>query len=388
MHKNNCRRLSQYLATLLLLISTCTVSLAADLLVVTDYKFAQLQNLVADWEKISGHRAYLVSAQQAQIAEHADVHLTSYNRLQELTDNEKILVFENANSEHNINSLLTSNLLVIEQDTQENQGWIAAPLPAKIPVLVVLAKQANEKAITIPTNPDWDAIINMASQLTDPLGNIYGICINPSIQHASVLRSMLVAENDYELKQEDVFQDDYWKNAGQTYARLLAANGPPNAANLTKAEYEDLISNDKCGMWLTFLETSLVTNEGVHLLAIPSSEVFLRQDRPVVVIRHNTTNPLLASQFAWWLVTNSSKIFPEGISADANALSEYPAQTETLLLQAVTQQPKVLAENFNSWYQIDVNSQDALAQLIDGLISVEQAYKLALTKVNTNQTKE
>lgn len=339
-----------------------TIAHAADLVVVADLAFAKLRQQGQIWEQQTGHRVTWVPANfEDSLAEQiADVYLVAAQKATQLHA-ELAPIKLTAQQEQLLAPLLA-------QAWQIDANRYALPLPVpNLPVLYAKQARLAQYKIELDLTLSWDELAKLANTLTDPLGDVHGICIDPRFPHGQVIRAMLLASQvAIPTAIENYYADSNWQVHASTYARMLAASGPPNAAHLSQFDFDQLVATERCALWLSQLQ--LQPEADLVQRTVAGSGAFLTTTRPVLAISQASTNKEIATEFIWWLLENSEQAYPEYLSGYLPANANFSAQQQ-IVIEALLSQTQFVPAVLD-WQQIDSTATPALSKLIDGLIPV------------------
>ena len=113
-----------------------------------------------------------------------------------------------------------------------------------------------EKAgVTMPDQPTWDQIKEMAAKLHDADNGTYGICLRgkPGWGENMALVSTMVntfGGRWFDENWKPELDSPEWQNAVSFYVDLLQNYGPPGASSNGFNENQALFSSGKCGIWI------------------------------------------------------------------------------------------------------------------------------------------
>ena len=241
---------------------------------------------------------------------------------------------------------------------------IALPVAPGIPTLRADTELLAKAGASLPTAPGWNEIFDLASRAADPIGNVYGLCV-AGFFHATMIRSMMSDEGAIWLDGGEPYLGDPWVEPARRYARSMASFGPPNAADLEKKELRQLVSEQRCAIWLK--DENDPIKEGEQITGVPGASAFASYGMRVVGVAEKSGRRALAKSLAWWISENAVK----KITSD-------PAQGKTLAL--ALQQPgshEVYATGRPSyplsWLYVDEVAQDAFREMVHGLVPAADA---------------
>lgn len=342
---------------------------AADVVAVSELSYAGLRRQAHAWEQATGHRLIWVPASVGsdETETLADVIFAPARRIGELHADKRLQLLEMDKFEE-VAPLLAQQWWV-EQDNL--QGWIALPLPVTLPVLQAQPALLHARNEQLGPAPTWQEVARLAAALTDPLGDVHGICIDPIYPHATIVRAMLVAVGALSKgTDQNFYLDSAWQTQAQLYARMLAASGPANAASLSAAEFADLLDHQRCALWLT--QWPAAVKPASQLAAVPGAAAFLRQERPAVAVARDSQQQQITLEFVRWIFMNTQEIYPLGISGYREDIITHAAIAQPAIT-AMLEQAQVAVSPPLGWQLLDAVAQQPLAKLIDGLLPVQDA---------------
>ncbi len=111
------------------------------------------------------------------------------------------------------------------------------------------------KKLTMPAQPTYDQILDLASKLHDPAHGVYGICLRGKAGWGENMAFVSTLVNTYggqwfDEKWHATIDTPEWKKALTYYVDLLKKYGPPGASSNGFNENLTLMSSGKCGMWI------------------------------------------------------------------------------------------------------------------------------------------
>ncbi|MDQ0475291.1 ABC transporter substrate-binding protein [Labrys wisconsinensis] len=117
-------------------------------------------------------------------------------------------------------------------------------------------KDLFEKAgLTMPDQPSWDQIRDMAVKLTDRPKEQYGICLRGKPGWGENMAFVSTLVNTYggawfDMDWKPLVNSDPWKKAIGFYVDLLKAAGPPGATSNGANENAALYQSGHCAIWV------------------------------------------------------------------------------------------------------------------------------------------
>ena len=113
----------------------------------------------------------------------------------------------------------------------------------------------DKAGVTMPANPTWAEIGDIAKKISDPKAGLYGICLRGKPGWGENMGQIGPVVNSYggrwfDMSWKPQLETPAWKEALTTYAGLLKDYGPPGASSNGYNETLALFSAGKCGMWV------------------------------------------------------------------------------------------------------------------------------------------
>jgi len=129
------------------------------------------------------------------------------------------------------------------------------------------------KHLTMPDNPSWDEIKNLAAQLTDKSQGVYGLCLRGLAGWGDNVALVTTMANAYGAEWFDAdwkphLDSDEWRNVLKDYVFMLQNYGPPGAKSNSFGQNLKLFSQGKCAMWVdSTVAAGMVTNPQISMVA-------------------------------------------------------------------------------------------------------------------------
>ena len=129
------------------------------------------------------------------------------------------------------------------------------------------------KHLTMPENPSWDEIKNLAAELTDKSQGIYGLCLRGLAGWGDNVALVTTMANAYGAEWFDAdwkphLDSDEWRNVLKDYVFMLQNYGPPDAKSNSFGQNLKLFSQGKCAMWVdSTVAAGMVTNPKISMVA-------------------------------------------------------------------------------------------------------------------------
>ena len=131
----------------------------------------------------------------------------------------------------------------------------AAPFYGESSMLMYRKDLADKAGVTIPSNPTWAQVKDLAAKIHNPKEGVYGICLRgkPGWGDNMAFLTTLVNTSGgqwFDMKWKPQLESKPWKDAITFYVDLLTKYGPPGSANNSFNEILALYNEGKCGMWI------------------------------------------------------------------------------------------------------------------------------------------
>jgi sorbitol/mannitol transport system substrate-binding protein len=131
----------------------------------------------------------------------------------------------------------------------------AAPFYGESSMLMYRKDLADKAGVTVPANPTWAQVKDLAAKIHNPKDGVYGICLRgkPGWGDNMAFLTTLVNTSGgqwFDMKWKPQLESKPWKDAITFYVDLLTKYGPPGSANNSFNEILALYNEGKCGMWI------------------------------------------------------------------------------------------------------------------------------------------
>lgn len=170
--------------------------------------------------------------------------------------------------------------------------------------------------VTMPEQPTWDDIREIAGKIHDPTNGVYGICLRGKPGWGENIGQITPVANSYGARWFDMewtpqFDTPEWKEGLTTYIGLLHDFGPPGATSNGYNEILTLFSSGRCGMWVdatvaagTLADPSLSTVVGKVGYAKPPYGKFDKGNHYLwawaLAVPASSKSPDAAKEFIYW----------------------------------------------------------------------------------------
>ena len=131
----------------------------------------------------------------------------------------------------------------------------ASPFYGESSMLMYRKDLADKVGFTMPEQPTWTQVKELAGKINDPKGGVYGICLRgkPGWGDNMALLTTMVNTNGgqwFDMAWKPQIDTKPWHDAIGFYVDLMKAYGPPGASANSFNENLALFNEGKCGMWV------------------------------------------------------------------------------------------------------------------------------------------
>jgi len=131
----------------------------------------------------------------------------------------------------------------------------ASPFYGESSMLMYRKDLADKVGFTMPPQPTWAQVKDLASKINDPKNGVYGICLRgkPGWGDNMALLTTMVNTNGgqwFDMGWKPQIDTKPWHDAISFYVDLMKAYGPPGASANSFNENLALFNEGKCGMWV------------------------------------------------------------------------------------------------------------------------------------------
>ncbi len=136
-----------------------------------------------------------------------------------------------------------------------NGKLYAAPFYGESSMIMYRKDLVEEAGMTIPDNPTWGHVADVAAAIHDADAGVYGICLRGKPGWGDNTAFMTTMANSFGARW---FDEDWmpqldspaWNHAVSFYVDLLTSYGPPGSSANSFNEILALFNEGKCGMWI------------------------------------------------------------------------------------------------------------------------------------------
>ena len=131
----------------------------------------------------------------------------------------------------------------------------ASPFYGESSMLMYRSDLVAKAGITVPANPTWEQVRDIAAKIHDPKNGVYGICLRGKPgwgDNMAFITTMVNAFGGqwFDMGWKPQLESKPWKDAVTFYVDLLKNYGPPGSSANSFNEILALYNAGKCGMWV------------------------------------------------------------------------------------------------------------------------------------------
>ena len=131
----------------------------------------------------------------------------------------------------------------------------ATPFYGESSMTMYRADLLEKAGVTMPANPTWTQIRDIAAKIHDPAHGVYGICLRGKPGWGDNMALITTIVNGFggqwfDMKWQPQLTSKPWKDAVSFYVDLLKSYGPPGSSANSFNEILALYNEGKCGMWV------------------------------------------------------------------------------------------------------------------------------------------
>jgi sorbitol/mannitol transport system substrate-binding protein len=159
--------------------------------------------------------------------------------------------FDNIPASYDVGDLLKS----ISSNLTVNGQLDSVPFYGESSFTMYRTDLFKKAGLTMPSEPTWDQISDLAKKINDPAHGIYGICLRGKPGWGENLGPIAPMANSFGGRYFDMdwnpqFTSPAWTKAVNFYVDLMKADGPPGVVSNGYNETLALFASGKCGMWV------------------------------------------------------------------------------------------------------------------------------------------
>jgi len=146
-------------------------------------------------------------------------------------------------------------LPAIRQGLSVDGKLYAAPFYGESSMTMYRADLVKAAGMTMPDNPTWPQVRDIAAKVHDPAKGVYGMCLRgkPGWGDNMAFLSTMVNTHGgqwFDMSWKPQIDTPAWKDAVTFYVDLMKKYGPPGASANSFNENLALFNEGKCGMWI------------------------------------------------------------------------------------------------------------------------------------------
>ena len=131
----------------------------------------------------------------------------------------------------------------------------ASPFYGESSMLMYRSDLVAKAGITVPANPTWEQVRDIAAKIHDPKNGVYGICLRGKPGWGDNMAFITTVVNAFggqwfDMGWKPQLESKPWKDAVTFYVDLLKNYGPPGSSANSFNEILALYNAGKCGMWV------------------------------------------------------------------------------------------------------------------------------------------
>ncbi len=272
---------------------------AEEILVAASYDdFAHLRGLSASWQEQTGHALIWLPPVAELDGAAADVYYLPVGSMQQrIADGFTATVA--VEGPHHPGRLVGDPFQT--EASSDSVSYLALPQSVVLPLLWVHADHAAAAAAELDGSAGWEDLHRLAVQLDDPIADVRGFCPPGAQRHGLIVRAMIadVGGSWLAAESEEMALAEDWAPAAERYARLLAAAGPPNAADMAEDEAALMFEQGRCSIWVGEAKPPPSAGELVAL-PLPGAAAAAWQHLRMVAPSAAAAHPAVAQSFALW----------------------------------------------------------------------------------------
>lgn len=131
----------------------------------------------------------------------------------------------------------------------------AAPFYGESSMLMYRKDLADKAGVTLPAQPTWQQVKDLAAKIHSPKEGVYGICLRGKPgwgDNMAFLTTMVNTHGGqwFDMNWKPQLTSKPWQDAITSYVDLLKNYGPPGSSANSFNEILALFNAGKCGMWI------------------------------------------------------------------------------------------------------------------------------------------
>ena len=131
----------------------------------------------------------------------------------------------------------------------------AAPFYGESSMLMYRKDLADKAGFTMPEQPTWQQVRELADKITEAKSGVYGICLRGKPGWGDNMALLTTMANTwggqwFDMQWKPQLDSKPWHDAINFYVDLLKKDGPPGSSANSFNEILALFNEGKCGMWV------------------------------------------------------------------------------------------------------------------------------------------
>ena len=131
----------------------------------------------------------------------------------------------------------------------------AAPFYGESSMTMYRADLVQKAGMTMPDQPTWEQVRDIAAKVHDPKAGVYGMCLRGKPGWGDNMAFLTTMVNTFggqwfDMQWKPQINSKPWKDAVGFYVDLMKKYGPPGASANSFNENLALFNEGKCGMWI------------------------------------------------------------------------------------------------------------------------------------------
>ena len=131
----------------------------------------------------------------------------------------------------------------------------AAPFYGESSMLMYRKDLVAKAGLSMPDNPTWEQVREVAAKVHDPKAGVYGMCLRGKPGWGDNMALLTTMVNTFggqwfDMEWKPQLTTQPWKDAITFYVDLMKKYGPPGASANSFNENLALFNEGKCGMWV------------------------------------------------------------------------------------------------------------------------------------------
>jgi sorbitol/mannitol transport system substrate-binding protein len=136
-----------------------------------------------------------------------------------------------------------------------NGKLYAAPFYGESSFTIYRADLVKATGLSLPDEPTWEQVREVAAKINDPSKGIYGICLRGKPGWGDNMALLTTMVNTFggqwfDMKWKPQIDSKPWKDAISFYVDMMKKSGPPGASANSFNENLALFAEGKCGIWV------------------------------------------------------------------------------------------------------------------------------------------